>query len=304
MAKYFFIAILLVILGAGFYLYKQSTYTHINVKFQELRPFHQKLPVYYKGIIIGKAKERKHSDDFTHTIVKVVLSPKKLMLPENSTVLLKKERRNNEKEHDFLEIIYPNEPSDKMISDGTTLEGKATTDIDTFMANQKVEDLENIRTNLAESAENLNAALAGLSELFATLDSMAQENRVNFKTASKNLAATTQNFQQVSAKFDKSLQQKSLDNTILNLEKSTQNLQTVTGNLTTTTDSVNIAMPRVDSTLYETHSLISNANAISCGVRQTLRKRFGGLRLIFGRTINECEKPKCCPKQAQSNCRR
>ena len=304
MTKYFFITMSLVILGIGFYLYKQSTYTHINVKFQELRPFHHKLPVYYKGIIIGKAKERKHSEDFTHTIVKVVLYPKNLMLPENSTVLLKKERRHNEKEHDFLEIIYPNEPSNKMISNGTTLEGKATTDIETFMANQKPEDLENIRTNLTESTENLNAALGALSDLFTTLDTMAQENRNTIKTASKNLANTTQNFQQISTKVDKSLQQKSLDNTILNIEKSSQSLQSITGNLSTTTDSLNIAMPRIDATLYEAHSLVSNANAISCGIRQTLRKRFGGLRLIFGRTLNDCEKTRTCPKQIQNNCSR
>lgn len=304
MKKYLVVLMLLLILCPGMYAYKQSTYTHINVKFQELRPFHQKLPVYYKGIVIGKATERRHSDDFTHTIVKVVLYPPNLMLPENSTILLKKERRNNEKEKDFLEIIYPQNPSDKMISNNVTIEGKATTDIDTFMANQHPEDLEAIKENLAASAENLNAALGGLSELFTTLNDIAVENKGNLKTASKNLAHTTVRIQQLTTKVDESIQQRTLDNTILNLEKSTQNLQAITGNLSTATDSVNIAMPRIDSTLYETHSLISNANAISCGVRQTLRKRFGGLRLIFGKTINECNCQKQCPPNTQSRCRR
>ena len=105
MKKYFYLASIAILLGLGFYIYKLTTYTYITVKFSELRPFHHRIPVYYKGIVVGKALDRNHTDDYKYTLVNVVLYAKNLMLPDNTKVLLKKEKRNNEKAHDFLELI-------------------------------------------------------------------------------------------------------------------------------------------------------------------------------------------------------
>ena len=77
------------------------------------------------------------------------------------------------------------------------------------------------------------------------------------------------------------------------LNNSLQNLQAIMGGLDKTTDSLNATMPRIDTTLSDVQGLASNANVISCGIRQTLAKRFGGLRLLFGKTINECPKAPC-----------
>ena len=46
-------------------------------------------------------------------------------------------------------------------------------------------------------------------------------------------------------------------------------------------------MPNVTSSINQTGTLINNINEIACGVSSTLKKSFGGLRLIFGKTINE-----------------
>lgn len=293
MKKYFYIAAVLLIAGISFYIYRAINYTHITVKFAELRPFHSKLPVYYKGIVIGKATERRHTDDFQHTLVNVVLYPKKLMLPVNTTVLLKKEKRNNEKEHDFLELIYPQEPSDKMIADGTILDGKATVDIESYMANQNPDDLENIKQNLAQSSENLNNALEGLGMVFESVNDILKENQKNLAATSGNLSKATGNLNAMTSKLNSSVKQQSLDNTMSNIEASTKNLQTISGNLTGTTAGINEAMPRVDSTLYQVHGVASNTNAITCGIRKTLSKPFGGLRLMFGKVITECEQKSC-----------
>ena len=77
------------------------------------------------------------------------------------------------------------------------------------------------------------------------------------------------------------------------IDESVKNVQTLTSSLNGTTQSINTAMPRIDTTLYETQSLVSNANAITCGIRQTLSKRFGGLRILFGKTVKECECNPC-----------
>ena len=293
MKKYFYLASIAILLGLGFYIYKLTTYTYITVKFSELRPFHHRIPVYYKGIVVGKALDRNHTDDYKYTLVNVVLYPKNLMLPDNTKVLLKKEKRNNEKERDFLELIYPKEPSDKMIADGTELKGKATVDVDSFMANQDPDDLQQIKENLASASENLDDATGQLTELLVLIQDVIKENQVSIKSLSKNLAITTGNLNQITSKFDRSIKQKSLDNTMTSIDESVKNVQTLTSSLNGTTQSINTAMPRIDTTLYETQSLVSNANAITCGIRQTLSKRFGGLRILFGKTVKECECNPC-----------
>lgn len=292
MKKYLFITLIAFIIALEFYIYTLSTYTYITAEFKELRPFHNVLPVYYKGIVIGKAKEKFHSEDFQHTLMKLELHKKNIMLPENTVVFLKKEKRND-RERDFLELVYPDEPLDVMLSKGSKIKGVATVDVDTFMSNQHPDDLEQIKQNLTNSTENLEAALAGLSELFVLLQDVVKENEVSLTKASKNLADTTVNLNQITKKFDNSVNQQNLDKTMEGVSSSIQNLQVITGGLGTTTDSLNIVMPRVDATLYEVHGLASNANAISCGIRQTLAKRFGGLRLLFGKTIDECDKKNC-----------
>ena len=285
MKKLFYIFALITLAGLGFYIYKLTTYTYVTAKFKELRPIHEKLPVYYKGLVVGKAREQRHSEDYNHTLIHLVLYPKNLLLPDNTTVILKKEK-HHDKERDFLELVYPKEPSSTMIADGAVLEGKATVDVDTFMANQNPDDLDAIKQNLAQSSENLNVALEGLAMVFESVNEILKENQKNLYTTTGNLSKATRNLDNVTQKIDKSVQQKRLDNTISNLE-------TLSANLNGTTTSVNGVIPHVDATMCQVQGLATNANAISCGVRKTLRKRFGGLRLLFGKVIDECDNPAC-----------
>lgn len=279
MKKMFFIIAVAAIAGLGFYIYKLTTYTYVTAKFSELRPIHQKLHVYYKGIVVGRAKEPKHSDDFNHTMIKLVLYPKSLMLPDNTLVLLKKEKIDN-KEQDFLELVYPQKPSEKMIVNGAILEGKATVDIDSFLSNQSSDDLETIKNNLAESTENLNNALEGLNVVFVSLNDILKENQNNLSVASGNLSKATGNIDAMTEKINNAMEQKQLNNTFSSIEKSAGNLAVISDNLEGTTNNVN-------STLYQVNGLATNANVISCGVRKTLGKPFGGLRLLFGKVIKE-----------------
>ena len=177
-----------------------------------------------------------------------------------------------------------------MIADGTELKGKATVDVDSFMANQDPDDLQQIKENLASASENLDDATGQLTELLVLIQDVIKENQVSIKSLSKNLAGT---LNQITSKFDRSIKQKSLDNTMTSIDESVKNVQTLTSSLNGTTQSINTAMPRIDTTLYETQSLVSNANAITCGIRQTLSKRFGGLRILFGKTVKECECNPC-----------
>lgn len=299
MKKMIITIFLILIAVLGLFIYRLINYTYITVKFKELRPCECTLPVYYKGIAIGKAKEKKHSDDYTFTLVKVVLYPKKLLLPVNTEVLLKKEKKRGH-EKDFLELIYPKDPSKDMIADGSVLNGRTTVDFVTFLANQDPESLEQIKQNLTTGSENLSIAFSSLADLFTTLQSAVEENRSGLKKSSSNLAQTTDNFNQISSKFNKALKQESLNNGVSNLEaatgnidQSTKNFQVITGNLNGTTNSINEVIPRIDSALYQAQGTLCNMNEITCGVKETLKKRFGGWRILFGKTISP-KKTECC----------
>ncbi len=289
----YIILTILVIIFISIRVYKSLTYTHINAKFKELRPSHEKLPIYYKGIKIGDAKEKKHTDDYQHTLIKMVLYPKDINLPENVKVLLKSEKRNGF-DKDYLEIIYPKEPSRNILKNGAIIEGKSTVDLNNYLNNQNPDDLETIRVNLTESSENLNNALEGLVIVFDSLNDILKENQKNIYTSSDNLATTTRNLKQITTKFDNAIKQKNLNSTMNdinisadNIKATTQTLEKLTENFNNTATNINSGtMPQVQSTLYRTECLIANANEITCGIKKTLKKRFGGLRLLFGKVIN------------------
>jgi len=46
-------------------------------------------------------------------------------------------------------------------------------------------------------------------------------------------------------------------------------------------------LPSVTSSIENTGCIIKNLNEITCGISSTLKKRGGGLRLIFGKTIDK-----------------
>ena len=278
MKKYMIIGTILILLGLGWFIYKQTTYTHIKVEFEELRPFEHRIPVYYKGIMIGRASERKHGSDFKHTYVSVTLYPKNLMLPVNTEVLLKKLKRNK-KESDFIELIYPKEPSQELISEGCILKGKATVDFEEYMRNQHPDDIAIIKENLTNASANLNYSLEALAQLFIILQDTVKENQPNIK-------GTTGNLYKATSKISDSINPEQISGTFSNIEQ-------MTSNLNDTTAGVNGTLPQINSTLKNAQDIVANTNAISCGIRQTLRKKFGGLRLMFGRTINEPECKAC-----------
>ena len=180
------ILIITLFLIFGVWVLKQLSYTHIEAKFSELRPIHEKLKVYYKGLVIGHAKELKHSHDFNHTIIKIALYPRNLLLPSNTTVLLKKEKKKH-KENDFLELIYPKNPTNKMLSNGSIIEGIATVDVDEYMSNRHPDELEEIKENLVQSAQNLNYALEILGQVFLSADNILNDNRKNIQKINTTL---------------------------------------------------------------------------------------------------------------------
>ena len=62
----------------------------------------------------------------------------------------------------------------------------------------------------------------------------------------------------------------------------------ISSDFTNTTKDINKTMPNVGLSLKNFQGITSNLNSITCGIKQTLKKPFGGLRLLFGKVINSC----------------
>ena len=277
-----------------FHLYNLLTYRYINIEFCDLRPTHEKIYIFYKGLKVGHVRKLDFAEHHQTTIAKSVLTYKGLKLPDNTTAKLKKEKKHK-KEYDFIELIYPQKPSNVLISNGAYINGETTVDVDTYMANQSADDLDLIKQNLTKSSQELEVVLSSLGELFSTLQEIAVASQNNIVDSTKNLSETARNISSLTAKINETIKQEQLnssvsniDLSIKNLSETTSSLHSMTGNLATTTETVTTAtIPQLNSTLYRTECMIANLNEITCGIKQTLRKKFGGLRLFFGQVIQK-----------------
>ncbi|MBQ8635361.1 hypothetical protein IJ425_04320 [bacterium] len=270
MKNYFYLFIVLIFLFLIFLAYNFFHFIYITAVFKELRPIHSKLPVYYKGILVGKAKELRHGDDFNHTLMRIMLFGRKLQLPSNTVVMLKKEKRNNV-DIDFLELIYPSEPTKTYLGNHSKIEGLVARDVKEFLSNQHPDDLESIKQDLVESAQNLNYALSALGQIFDVATEILKENQ-------SNIYKTTRNVENMTVKIDNAIKQKQLENTLSNLEDSV-------GNVSKITYSIDSSIPKVDNSLKELQQTACNINSITCGIRKTMSKNFSFLRLFFGKVI-------------------
>lgn len=294
------------------FTFNQFTYTRIMAKFDEMRPVHNKLYVYYKGMKVGHAGGIKTSPDFTFTTVKIILYPRNLILPNNMSVILKVDKKGR-KIFDILELVYPEVPSKTLLKNWDTIEGKTTIDLESYASNQDPESLNQIKSNMADSAKNLNNATSALTDLLVTLNELVKENSSSIKVTTENLAQTTGNltqstdnltqttvnFNSITKKVDTSIQQQQLNSTMTSLENSLDNLKEVTKNVQVITETVDgttktvnsNTMPKIENTIEGANCIVSNLCEITGGVSDTLKKRFGGMRLLFGKTIQDtCKK--------------
>ena len=273
---------LLACLGLSYYIYKTSTF--VTAEFHNLRPFHDRAPIYYNGFSIGWVIRVRPNEDYTSTIVTLWLHPHDLKLPTNVEVHLKKEKNRRDRKFDYIDIVYPKEPSGFYLKDGDRVAGKTTVELESYLANQDPESLEAIKADFAETIKNLNITVQTLGDLFATLNSMAEDVKPNVVQASSNLNSTTDNLAKVSKSANSALTEERMNATAKNVQIMSKNMKLMTHEL-------NKTMPQVQCTICEVNKVLSNVDEMTAGLNCTMKKPFGGLRLIFGRPIckNRCK---------------
>jgi len=287
------ILIVAFIIFMGVLIYQRLAYTFITAEFQELRPIKGRIDVFYKGYKIGKVLYIKPSDNYQTTFMRIALfDNKNLKLPNN--VILKLQREKDKwRKIDYIDIIYPESPSAEYLKNGDVVLGKSTVDIETFLSSQESDSLDNMKENLEKTVEELQDTIGALKDLFTTLNEMAEENRKNLKETTGNLENTTKNIEALTIKLNRSIKEDNLNKTMTNLEQTTENVKNSTTDLQETVRKINKFtdgnLPNIETGVNDTSYMIRNLNQITCGVKNTLKKRFGGLRLIFGKVIGkEC----------------
>ncbi len=288
------VAMLCAIVGA-YVIYRTNTY--VTAEFTNLRPFHSYAPIYYNGYKIGRVVKVKPNKNYTSTIVTMELHPRDMKFPINISANLKKERNRWGKKFDYIDIVYPEKPSIYYLKDGDKISGKTTVDIESFFANQDPETLEQIKADMAESAKNLNVTLQTIGDLFSTLNDMAVGVSPNMVKASKDFSQTTGNFVKVSENVnDVSDNMVSFSNNVNasitseRMDATAQNVQNVSKNINKLTKEINEVIPQMNCSLQQINSILYNINEMTAGMNCTMKKPFGGMRMIFGSPVG---KKKC-----------
>jgi len=279
-------------------IWQKLTTTYITAEFDELRPVHPRMNVFYKGHKAGRVLYIIPGKNYKKMYMKIGIFPNKYFkFPKNITVEVQREK-DKWRKIDYVEINYPSSPSVAYIQNGTIVKGESTTDIETFLSSQDTKSLNAIKENLNQTVIEAQGAMEALKELFTSLNEIAQENKANLQNASLSLSDAAENMNTITKKLNRALDQEKLNNSVSGLSDTAQNaaystreLQTITKRINELTDTINSKIPLISSGIDNTGSIVKNLDEITCGVSNTLKKSFGGLRLIFGKTIDcECEK--------------
>lgn len=271
----------------GIYLY--NTQYYVIVRFNELGPLSKNMAVYYKGFKVGRISKLSPDDDFKHILVKVTLSTSDLELPQNTIVTV--ERFPNGEL--YLQFLYPQSPSLNPLRRGDLVEGIAPYSLEQFMLSQNVSGMTDIVSeHIVQALRAADAANQEINIFFKTTTKLINVNSKgittsvnNVKTMTENLAKMSQNLNQTSEKLNNAIEEQGLKDAASNIKDTTGNIKVITENISSATKDLNKTMQKVDDALAQVSTTAQNIDSVANGLNQTLGKRFGGMRVMFGTPI-------------------
>lgn len=264
------------------YIYYSNDY--VIVRFNELGSLTKNMSAYYNGFRIGKVVRIGADNDFRHTLVKVKLFQKDINLPQNTTVQVK----NFPNGEIYLQFVYPGSPSFKTIQRGDILEGIATYSIEDFMLGQNISGVSDlVSLHVIKALNATEIANQEMTAFFKATSKIIEGNSKGIKASVDNTAAMTkslalmaENLNQVSKKLNNAVDEITLKDTTVNVKDMTENISIATKDMDKT-------MKKLDDTMTQVNEAAGNLNSITGGVTETLSKRFGGARLIFGAPLKQ-----------------
>lgn len=302
--KYIILALMLIFVSIiSFIAYQRVFNYQITAVFKELEPIHKSMPVFYKGYKIGRTGKVSLSNDFKYTSMKITLYPRKLSLPLNVEIKIKKlDTRKG-----YAELIYPKIRSERMLNKGSYIHGSVEHDIRTHMT--RLADsgkIDEIAENASKALASLDSAGSQISEFFILFNMILEENRQNLKHSTEEASKAGENLNQLTRKLSDSIDAEEIKSTFSNVNKSSgnfsdttqdfkdsvQNIKKITENIERATKDLDKTVSKIDATTCEIKATAENARCITEGVGCLLTKRFAGLKIFFGKPFASAP---CCP---------
>ena len=281
------IILIIFIVFIAYVIFKVTTDIYITIQFDELEPFENNMPIFYKGFKIGKTRAIKPGKDFKNTYIKAVITYNGIKLPKNTTAMVKKRhKKDSDKSMDYIELIYPESPSISYLKTGSLIYGKSSMNWDTILSQEAEKGmLDNISGGVNDLLKNFSDTSIALTSIFNIVGEILEENRPNLLATTKNLADTTKNLSDISQKMDTSISQEKLDTTTDSVAKTSKNIQDTSKNLKEVSESINNLMPYIDATVIDFNGTMSNINEMSEGILGTLKHRMGFMKLMVGKPM-------------------
>lgn len=282
MKKHYFLLIILFFLVL-FLLYYFLTTMKITVQFNELEPFPNHLPVYYKGFKLGHTVKVYPGKDYTTTRIDMRIKKIGIHLPENIGAILKRKDKK-----DYVELVYPDAPYLAQLKNRTVIYGEVGANLENFLQSQaKNGGLDEIKDNVNTTVESAGETFEALTTMLNMLTSLLQDIRPSVNNVVKNLEITSNNLANISKNLNNTVEKGYVDNILYNVQNVSDNLSNSVGDFGSFTEKLSKESSILLNCLLKNLNIIaSNINQIIIGLGETLQKRMGGFRLIFGKAIN------------------
>ena len=279
--KYIFIGLTLVIL-LHYMFYLLGT-IKITARFRELEPFRHNISVYYKGFRLGKTTKVHPGEDYQKTMIDMLIKNKGVQLPANTEIIL---RRKDKK--DYIELVYPDAPYIERLKHGAIIDGHLGVNFENFLEDQaRNGGLDEIKENVNNTVKSAGETFEALTMMLNVMTDILNDVRPSIDEAVENLNISSKNLERMSDTLRKSVDKGYIDTALYNLQETSGNLVVTTKNFGGFSDNLNKqSSVLVNSLLERLNTLVCNINQIVVGIGETLKKRFGGIRLFMGKAIN------------------
>lgn len=279
--KYFFLAILVIIFL--FYLFYILGTTKITIHFKDLEPLKEHLPVYYNGFKLGHTTGIYPSKDYKSTMVDIRIVLKKLKLPANTTAVLRRKEKK-----DYIELEYPDAPYIQTLRHKDIIEGHLGANFEHYLQDQAENGgFDEIKNNVNNTIISAGDTFNALTQMIEVMTDMLKDAQPVIQDSINNVNLTSKNLADSSFEIKQSLEKGYLDKSLYNIQQTSDNLVLTTKNTSGFTDNLNKQSSiLVNCLLKNLNTVVTNINQIIIGIGNTLSKKFGGLRLFFGRTIS------------------
>ena len=277
--------------------YDYLTHTYIKAEFKKTDPMPVKMGVFFKGYRLGNTTKLKISKDFKTTYLYITLNQRGLHLPRN----IEAEVKNYNEDTKFIDIIYPTAPEIKYLKSGDVIKGRSNLQGTNGLSNTNQAHIDNLSEKGESLLNSAKQATDTLTNLFGLIYDILSENRQNLlssstslKNSMDNLEQTSNNLKDISTKLNNEINEQFLSQTVEDISKTTENiangtkdLKNITGNFNKTSADFTTLAPKLHELIAVGKTALCNLNRILLGLGETLKKRAGGMRVLFGVPIKE-----------------